>query len=110
MSSMYKLIESLCKEKRVNMTQMCKDANVPRGNLSDLKMGRSEILSTKNLSKIADYFGVTVDYLLGNDNEKKPAIQMDDELRGLGYEKLTPANQEMVRSLIEHLIKPQSGS
>lgn len=108
MSDLYKRIEDLCKEKGVTITEMCRVSGAPRGSLSDLKAGKTTRLNTATLSKITKYFGVSVDYLLGN--EKKPAIQMDDELRGLGYEKLTPVNQEMVRSLIEHLIKTQSGS
>lgn len=35
-------------------------------------------MSTDKLTKIADYFNVSVDYLLGN--EKKPAATEDDEL------------------------------
>ena len=33
-----------------------------------------------NLLKIADYFGVSTDYLLGNETEKSPANAEDDEL------------------------------
>ena len=41
-------------------------------------MGRSKTLSSATLSKIAAYFGVSVDYLLGN--KEKPAGQEADEL------------------------------
>ena len=43
------------------MTQMCKEAGIPRGNLTDLKNGRTAILSTKNLGKISNYFQVSKD-------------------------------------------------
>lgn len=69
MSEMYKRIESLCKERGVNITQMCKDAGVPRGNLTELKMGRTIALSTRTLSKLSVYFNVSMDYLLGKANE-----------------------------------------
>lgn len=32
------------------------------------------------LQKLADYFGVTVDFLMGRDTIEKPAATMDDEL------------------------------
>lgn len=73
MNEMYIRIENLCKAKGENITQMCKAADVPRGNLTDLKMNRTEALSTKTLSKIALHFGVSLDYLLGTENEKSPA-------------------------------------
>ena len=71
MSELYNLIESLCKEKGTNMTAMCKAAKISRAPLTELKMGRSKTLSSATLSKIAAYFGVSVDYLLGN--KEKPA-------------------------------------
>ena len=71
MSELYNLIESLCKEKGTNITAMCKAAKISRAPLTELKMGRSKTLSSATLSKIAAYFGVSVDYLLGN--KEKPA-------------------------------------
>lgn len=53
MNEMYNRIEDLCKSQGINMTQMCKEAGIPRGNLTDLKNGRTAILSTKNLGKIS---------------------------------------------------------
>lgn len=73
MNEMYIRIENLCKAKGENITQMCKAADVPRGNLTDLKMNRTEALSTKTLSKLAIHFNVSLDYLLGTDNKKSPA-------------------------------------
>ena len=75
MNEMYKRIEDLCKEKGVNMTAMCRAAGVPRSNLSDLKFGRTAALATVNLSRIATYFDVQLDYLLGNEDAKKSAGQ-----------------------------------
>jgi transcriptional regulator with XRE-family HTH domain len=45
---------------------MCRDTDIARGNLSDLKMGRTKELSAKNIKKIADYFGVSVDSLVSD--------------------------------------------
>lgn len=71
MSELYNLIENLCKKNGTNITAMCKEAKISRAPLTELKMGRSKTLSSATLSKIASYFGVSVDYLLGN--EEKPA-------------------------------------
>lgn len=65
MSDLYKRIESLCLEKKISITTMCKESGASRASLSDLKVGRKQKLSADTLSKIAAYFGVSVDFLLG---------------------------------------------
>ena len=79
MSELYERIEGLCLQKGVNITQMCRESGVSRGSLSDLKMGRVKKLGAVPLSKIANYFDTTTEYLLSGQKEK-PAAQMDDEL------------------------------
>lgn len=88
MSKLYETIEQLCKNKGVNITKMCKDAGVSRGSLTDLKMERSAELSTSSMSKLAEYFGVSTDYLLGKDansvkayDEHGEPLFIDDEVR-----------------------------
>lgn len=105
---MYKRIEMLCKDRGVNMTAMCREAGVPRSNLSDLKYGRTSALATVNLDRIAKFFDVSMDYLLGKDETKKPTDQTVDELRGTGYYDLTPENQKVIDALIETLLNSQS--
>ena len=56
---------------------MCKEAEVSRASLTDLKMGRKQSLSADTLSKIASYFGVSVDYLLGNEQKEKTPAEAD---------------------------------
>lgn len=75
MSKLYETIVQLCAEKGVNITELCRQSGASRGSLTDLKMGRKASLSAATLSKIATYFGVSVDYLLGN--EKEPATDSD---------------------------------
>lgn len=77
MNEMYNRIEGLCKERGINITQMCRDADIPRGNLTDLKMNRTAALSTKSLGKISAYFAVSMDYLLGNVSD--PFFHLDND-------------------------------
>lgn len=89
---MYKRIESLCKERGINITQMCREADIPRGNLTDLKMGRTAALSTKSLGKISAYFSVSLDYLLGNVSDPFFHLDNDRILQEINsYEDDTPA-------------------
>ena len=80
MSELFARIEALCKNRRITITELCRESGASRGSLSDLKQGRKQSLSAETLSKIADYFGVTVDYLLGNEQKEKPLVNGDEEL------------------------------
>ena len=83
MSELYETIVRLCAEKGITITELCRQSGASRGSLTDLKMGRKSSLSTGTLSKIAAYFGVSIDYLIGNqlpwdrvaeDNERRGRI------------------------------------
>ena len=107
LNDMYNRIEELCKKRGINVTQMCKESGVARAPLTELKMGRTAILSAKNAEKIASYFDVSVGYLLGKEDIKKPT-DIVDGLRGTGYYDLTPENRAMIDSLIDSLLRSQS--
>ena len=80
MSDLYNRIESLCLDRKVSITRMCKESGASRASLSDLKVGRKQRLAADTLSKIAAYFGVSVDYLLGTEQKEKPLVNGDEEL------------------------------
>ena len=56
---------------------MCTDIGMSKGILTDLKMGRQSGVSAANAQKIASYFGVSVGYLLGEEQKKETATQGD---------------------------------
>lgn len=81
MSDLFLRIEALCKSKGITITDLCRESGASRGSLSDLKQGRKQSLSSATLSKIATFFDVSVDYLLGTTDEKeKPLVNGDEEL------------------------------
>lgn len=65
MSDLYKKIAELCKIRGVTITSMCNDTGISRSLISELKAGRSKSVSSTTLEKIADYFSVSTDYVLG---------------------------------------------
>ena len=77
MSDLYKRIEDLCKERKITITSMCKESGASRASLSDLKVGRKQGLSADTLNKIAKFFSVSVDYLLGNVSD--PFFVLDND-------------------------------
>lgn len=75
---MYTAIEILCKRRNVTITEMCRESGASRGSLTDLKKGRTETLSSETMRKIADYFGVSIDELLGREQER---VVTDDDIK-----------------------------
>lgn len=60
---MYEVFEQLLQKNGVTPYKVAKEAGVTQTALSNWKSGRSTP-TTKTLQKIADYFGVTIDYLM----------------------------------------------
>ena len=81
MSDLYHKIQALCKSRGINVTIMCREANVSRGALGDLKAGRKQALSAESLKKISDYFSVSIDYLLGGDNVETVTSSLPASIR-----------------------------
>lgn len=78
---MYEVFEQLLQKHNVTAYKVAKEAGVTQTALSNWKSGRSTP-TTKTLKKIADYFGVTVDYLMtGKDEikEKESGLTARDE-------------------------------
>ncbi len=110
MYNLYETISHLCEDKGIKPGRMCNELGISRGAITDLKAGRKQSLSADTLSKIAAYFGVSVDYLLGN--EEKPAVPKDsgldelvkDELVGFYGDvkkELTPGDIEDIKTLMK---------
>ena len=65
MNQYYQNISVLCSQSGVTIGKMCADLGIRQSVLSDLKVGRTKKLSTETFSKIANYFNVSIDDLLG---------------------------------------------
>ena len=74
---MYEKILQLCNEKGIKPAGLCKATGIPKSTLSELKQGRTKTLSTQTLSKIAQYFNVSLGYF---DENYDPVEETRDEL------------------------------
>ena len=78
---MYEVFEQLLQKNGVTPYKVAKEAGVTQTALSNWKSGRSTP-TTKTLQKIADYFGVTIDYLMTgkeSDLSKETILTSKDE-------------------------------
>ena len=75
----YDLFKALCDKKGVSVSRACLDMGLSRSIAAKWKNTKTNP-SAEVLPKIANYFGVTVDYLLtGEQKENAPALTKKDE-------------------------------
>ena len=80
MVTLYERLSSLCEERGIKGGRMCTELGFSKSLMTDLKSGRKKSVNAESAQKIASYFGVSVGYLLGEEEkEEKPTVK-DDEL------------------------------
>ena len=76
-------LKALCDEKGISVYRACTDIGLNRSAVAKWKGGGQPNGTTA--ARLADYFGVTTDYLLGKTNEKIPAAAQravsDDDIK-----------------------------
>jgi transcriptional regulator with XRE-family HTH domain len=103
LATLYERLETLCKERGVKGSRLGLDIGYGKSLMTDLKSGRKKSINAETAQKIATYFGVTVGYLLGEDEQKeKPTAQGDglsDEKRRL-IERIKTLSEEQIEALL----------
>lgn len=66
----------LLKERGITAKKLSDDTGISTGNISEWKSGRVSP-SAKKLQVLAEYFGVSTDYLLGTEKRKRPPFRLD---------------------------------
>lgn len=81
------IFSNLCKENHISPNGLAKNLNFSSGSITHWKNGKVPHHNT--LIKIADYFGVSVDYLLGKEErEGRKPLHFDDGSQVLNRSKL----------------------
>ena len=83
MDDLYNRLKTLCDKKGVSLAKMCSEAGIPKSTPTELKMGRTKTLSSSAMIKVANYFGVSVEYIAGktDQKEKAPAAVSDEDVK-----------------------------
>lgn len=76
---MYEVFEKLLNERGVTAYKVSKETGISTATLTDWKKGRSQPKADK-LQQIADYFKVSVDYLLTGEAKEKAPIRKDERV------------------------------
>ena len=99
MANLYESILSLCQTKGIRPGRLCDVLGLSRGLMTDLKMGRKKSLSAETAQKIAAYFGVSVGYLLGQEESADILDQVDIACYG-EFRELNEEEKETVRDMV----------
>lgn len=113
---------ALCELKKVAPTKAVIDAGLPKSSWSYWKkkyeQGEDPKPSSDNTSKLANYFGVTVDYLLTGEEpeqKEKPTPSEESELNAHAkailykYEQLDPAQRVMFEKMLDAALEAAKG-
>lgn len=110
----YDTFTNLCAENNVTPNKVLVDCSISRTSVAKWKKGA--VPNGATLEKLADYFGVSVDYLLGIDETKKaPAedggrmVDLDEFSFGFfeTFNGLTEENQMKLKELAEMFKRDQ---
>lgn len=116
---MYEIFEQLLQRNNISTYKVSKDTGISQSVLSAWKTGISTPKQDK-MQKIAEYFGVSIDYLMGNETDSNSKIALtEDELKRLQVlkvndklrilfdetQKLEPSDIDFVLQMIEKLKK-----
>ena len=107
MGNLYETIQNLCTERGIKPGRVCDDLGLSRGLITDLKMGRKKGVSAETAQRIASYFGVTVAYLLGQD-QGDILDQVDVAFYG-EFKELNDEEKQAVRDMVR-LMRAKRGN
>ena len=110
MVSFIERLNLLCKEKGISISKMIKDLGMANGNVTNWNKGA--VPKGETLNKIADYFTVSTDYLLGKTEKRQApegltAKDLDTLARIKYLQEHSPEDYALVKNLIEKLANKQ---
>ena len=103
MDNLFTRIESLCAQKNIRPGRLCDELGLSRSLMTDLKMGRKKTVNAETAQKIAEFFGVSVGFLLGQREEigmQGDILDKVDVAFYGEYKELNEEDKETVRDMV----------
>lgn len=99
MANLYETIEKLCAERNMRPGRLCDELGLSRGLMTDLKMGRKKSVNAETARKIADFLGVSVGLLLGQESPRDVLEEVDVAFYG-DFKELDEQEKNAVRDMV----------
>ena len=84
---------------QLSQTKASKQMGIPLGTLASYEIGRREP-NTEMLGRLADFYGTTIDYLLGRDDQYTPPLTHGQQLL---FQASVNASEEEIEQAIKIL-------
>lgn len=109
----YDLFCELCSKKKISPTKASLEIGLSKSTATKWK-NTGATPQGETLNKIAAYFDVSADYLLGNEQKEKPAqkVQAKPRLRSIARleeSSITPEQDEEISHYIDFLLNKEKG-
>ena len=102
---MYEIYQKLLDMNGVKSADVARATGISNMTFSDWKKGKSTPKMDK-IEKIAKYFGVTTDYMMGKKSEAPSASMADDHLELIKlYSSLSEADQKAIMQIMRSMAK-----
>ena len=106
--TIYQRIKDLSNSRNLSVRELEKQLNFSNGTLNKWD---SKAPSEK-LEQVADYFGVSVDYLLGRDGNEPSSADLDllaviDQVHSIGGHQLTDKDRSQMKAVITALLNAE---
>lgn len=105
MRNIVEIIDSLLLSKGITGYRMCSDLKMSRSFMTELRKGRIKGLTLETASKIADYFDVSIDYIMGNKKEPATSLGSGPSANALLFDKLLKEQGIDPRKLTESEVR-----
>ncbi|MBQ8510725.1 MAG: helix-turn-helix transcriptional regulator [Clostridia bacterium] len=96
-------IRELREARNINQLKLSMELNVTQAAISKYELGKSEP-DLAMLCKIADYFHVSVDYLLGRDDNEKYLMTSEEQELLNDYRRLDHIQKSQLRGYVDGLL------
>ena len=115
MTRFFEQYKKICEARGISLNGAAKEIGLPSSSVTHWKDGA--VPRMKTIQKIADYFGVTTDYLLGyEDKKEKPTLNEDElDLSGISAAKrdfisaIMDLDDDQVQALSALVVKLKAG-
>lgn len=106
--NIYGRIKLLARQRGVSIRELEKQLGFSNGTINQWDTSTR----TSSLEKVADYFGVSVDYLLGRDGNEPSSADLDllaaiDQARSVGGRQLTGKDRAQMKAVITALLNAE---
>ena len=108
-NTIYRNIKLLCEQNtpRVSFSKMCVDLGLSKSLGTKLKENPEKNISSETAQMIADYFGVSIDRVLGKEQKKMPTPKGEHDIENERILKAIDATDPATREVVLRLLGVQ---